>query len=434
MKAYIMLRIPAIKCSQTTKANTYQTAMRINELVAFLLGGADPRSQNWKNLNSDVRAMYEKLQRTTSKSRRDSMVKYYKRRMAPGASWIGAVPPLVVGMRMAQPFVVSAPDESDTVGYLKVQTHFDKANVLLDGLGRVTGFLDMIDEKGESADWAGEVVLPIMLVTPPDGQAELSHDELGQLFHDMNTLAKPVSQGQAVDLDKSDPYIQVTNRIADLAVIAAQGGVDDRATSISKKGTVWTTKTILLKAVRAASEGPGSHVDHIREEIEDAFMQGAKQEGEILARFEDALEVFIDALPNKTVPTEATLLRKPAWWMAFGLLLHDLHRNYGGERLSNDERERLLRRVAAIDWGLGNPEFHFLGSSVEDKKTGVKPIDDKGREVINQFHGGAKAFYNLAAMIRQKISLKDKVTYGADYGSSLSLNSDGAAQPAVAAE
>src|SRR5215469_4813909 len=113
-----MLRLPAIKCSSTSNASVYQTAMKIHDLVPYLLNGHDPRSQNWKNLPADVRSMYEKLQRKTNASRREAMSKYIERRMAPGAFWIGAVPPIVVGMRMDQPFVAYQDQDDDLGGSL----------------------------------------------------------------------------------------------------------------------------------------------------------------------------------------------------------------------------------------------------------------------------------------------------------------------------
>jgi hypothetical protein len=426
-----MLRLPAIKCSSTASASIYQTAMKLHDLVPYLLNGHDPRSQNWKNLPADIQDMYAKLQRKTNQKRREAMSNYIERRMAPGGYWIGAVPPIVIGMRMEQPFV-STGDE-DTAGFLKVQTRLDRPNILLDGLGRVTGYLDTMNNEGLDIPirtWAGEAVLPIMLVTPLEGK-ELTLDQLGQLFHDMNTLATPVGKGQAVDLDKSDLYIQTTTSVGLLAIIASQGGTDDRAVSIPRSGEVWTTKTVLLKAVRAAAEGPGGHVDHIRDEIADAFLKSPREQAVIIDRFDETLSVFVGALPNGRVPTSGTLLRTATWWTAFGLVLHDLYASYDGKRLGEDTRVAIVRKMASIDWGLGNPDFAFLGTSVEEKGTGKKPVDDQGRPLINRFFGGSKAYYNLAAYIRHVIGLREKVTYGSDYGSSLVFDEQGRVQVAA---
>ena len=418
-----MLRLPAIKCSQSVHAAAFQTAMTVHDLVPYLLNGHDPRSQNWKNLPSDVREMYEKLQRKTSKGRRTEMRNYILRRMAPNSYWIGAIPPIVVGLQLGQTFE-AANEDGDGLGHVRVKTRLDKPNILLDGLGRITGFLDVMYDpelEEETRKWAGEAVIPVMLLTPPKPDASLSLEQLGQVFHDMNVLSTPVGKGQAVDLDRSDLYIQTVNKVGELSIIALNGGCDPRSISISAKSGAWTTKTVLLKAVRAAAEGPGSHVDHIRDQLETPFLSGPKQMLTVIERFEDGLTTMLEAVDGGKVPHENTVLRTATWWVAFGLILHDLHRAYDGATVSQEKREVLLRRIGAIDWGLGNPDFAFLGSSVEDKATGKKPTDSMGREMINRFFGGSKAYYNLAAYVRDKIGLRDAVPYGTDYGASLNL-------------
>ena len=267
-----------------------------------------------------------------------------------------------------------------------------------------------------------------MLVTPVGGEGELSLEQLGQIFHDMNVLSTPVGKGQAVDLDRSDLYIQTANEVAKLPVIKAHGGCDTRAMSISKKSGVWTTKTILLKSVRAAAEGPGSHVDHIRDTLPDPFLKDKQRMSEIVDRFEHALTVITD---HTDVPREHTLMRTATWWVAIGLILHDLHQNYEEGRISPERQDAFLAKIAKIDWSLGNPEFSFLGQTAEEKD-GSTPVDGQGRPVINRFFGGSKAYYNLAALIRRMIGLRETVpSYGSDYGASLKFKADGTA---IAAE
>lgn len=413
------LKLPAIRCSQTTRADVYQTALNVHDLVPYLLNGYDPRSFNWKQLPSRVQSMYEKLQRKTSPSRRTAMRSYILRRMSPDSYWIGAIPPIVVGMQLPQKFEPSSDDE--LMGQLRITTRLNCPNILLDGLGRITGFLDiMYDETlpQKIREWAGEAVIPVMIVSPK-GSNELSLEEIGQLFHDMNVLTVPVSRGQAVDLDQSDLYIRVVNEIGKLPVLIDNGGCDPRGVQISKKSGVWTTKTVLLKVVRAAAEGPGAHVDHIRDEINDAFLVGTPQIDEIIERFDTVLTKFVEALESKAVPKEDTLLRTATWWVAFGLLLHDLYAGYDGATLTPEKQQTLIRRMAQIDWGFGNPDFYFLGESVVEKSTGRKPTDAHGREIVNRFYGGSKAYYNLAAYIRAAIGLRDTVKYGEDYGTTV---------------
>ncbi len=422
-----MLKLPVIRCDSTTRAAIYQTGVTLHDIVPYLLTGHDPRSSNWSSLPPVVQNLYLKLQRKTTKARRDDAKAYVVNRMSPRAKWIGAFPSLVIGMPLSQEFKSYGDEDFENMGVLKVRNDLKRPNVVLDGLGRLTAYLDTLeDDDVDLTDWASEVMVPVTIIAGVNGNT-LSEDEMGQLFHDLNTLQVPVSKGQAIDLDRSDNYVIVTNDVGSLDVVTQYGGMDNRAVSIGKNSDVWTTKTILLKAVRAAAEGPGGHVDHVRDKVQNAFLT-PETSSDLIARFEESLVTFVDALGG--VPETDTTLRTAAWWVAFGLILHDLYRSYEGAEISDQHRERLLRRMASIDWGLGNPEFAFLGTCVaeKDRKTGAfkpKPVDEQGREVINRFYGGSKAYYNLAAFVRQKIALRDVVPYGNDYGTSVSFDNDG---------
>lgn len=429
-----MLRIPAIHCvTATAGAEVYQSGLKAAEAVPFLLGGHDPRSQNWKNLPQSLRSIYEVLQRKTAKSRREAVKRYARNRMAPGATWIGGFPSLVVGMPLPQTFE-GLTDDTPKAGVLRVSLSTKTPNILLDGLGRLTGVLDLMDDETQPdniRDWAANTVIPLTIFAAKAGET-LTYEELGQLFHDFNALSTPVAKGQAVDLDKSDLYIRAATEVGRLEIIADHGGSDERAVSIPKSGKVWTTKTVLLKAVRAAADGPGSHVDHIRDTIEDAYLDSPDAQLELVNRFDNALTVFVAELPGAEVPEPPTLLRSATWWVAFGLVLHDLYgRRYDGARVSAEAAERMIRRLAKVDWSLGNPDFSFLGTSVEEKATGKRPVDDQGRPAINRFYGGSKAYYNLAAFMRNRIGLHEIVDYGDDYGASIAIGDNGAV---VAAE
>jgi len=420
-----MLKLPVIRCNSTTRAALYQTGVDLHSVVPYLLTGHDPRSNNWANLPPVVQNLYLKLQRKTTKARREDAKAYVANRMSPRSKWIGAFPALVIGMPLSQEFKSNGDEDFENMGVLKVRNDLKRPNVVLDGLGRLTALLDTVDDQ-ELGEWVSNVTVPVTIIAGINGNI-LSEEEMGQLFHDLNTLQVPVSKGQAIDLDRSDLYVIATNEVGALDVIAQFGGMDHRAVSIGKNSDVWTTKTILLKAVRAAAEGPGGHVDHVRDKIANAWLT-PESTPELVHRFDEGLVTFVDAVGG--VPETDTMLRTAAWWVAFGLVLNDLYRMYDGSTFSDQQRERFLRRMASIDWGLGNPEFAFLGMSVQekDRKTGAfkpKPIDEQGREVINRFYGGSKAYYNLAAFIRRKIDLRATVEYGADYGASVTFDDEG---------
>lgn len=431
-----MLRLPVTRCEANKKLAYYQTGVPVIDIVPYILGGNDPRSANWSRLPAPVMRLYEKLQRKTVKSRREEVERYVVGRMSPKAMWVGAFPPIVIGVPPSQDFKLhDDQDNYEGVGLLKLRNDLMRPNAVIDGLGRLTGLLEISQDENVDPsirEWASKFRVPLMLITGNEGNT-LTEDELGQLFYDFNVLGTPVSKGHAIDLDLSDDYITVAGKIGELKVIKAHGGMDDRATSISKGR--WTAKAVLLKAVRAAAEGPGAHVDHVRDSIANPWMSSAGRKQEVVDRFDIALTAIAEGQAGPL--PEHTLLKTAVWWVAMGLLINDLYRTYDGGQISEEAREAYLKRLAAIDWSLGNPEFSFLGEPVADKdrKTGaLKPIptDSEGRQVITRFHGGSKAYFNLAAFLRRKIGLYSKVSYGDDYGVSVHFDDDGkATEPSI---
>lgn len=424
-----MLRLPVTRCEANKKLAYYQTGVPVIDIVPFILGGNDPRSTNWSRLPAPVMRLYEKLQRKTVKSRREEVERYIVGRMSPQAMWIGAFPPIVIGVPPSQDFKLhDDQDNYEGVGLLKLRNDGMRPNAVIDGLGRLTGLLEISQDPDIDPairQWATQFRVPVLLITGNEGHT-LTEDELGQLFYDFNVLGTPVSKGHAIDLDLSDQYITVAGHVGSLKVIKVHGGMDDRATTISKGR--WTAKAVLLKAVRAAAEGPGAHVDHVRDNISDPWMNSPARQQEIVDRFDIALTAITEG-DGGTIP-ENSLLKTAVWWVALGLLIHDLYDTYNGGQITEEARELYLRRLAAIDWSLGNPEFSFLGAPVpeRDRKTGeLKPIptDSEGRPIITRFHGGSKAYFNLAAFLRRKIGLFTAVQYGDDYGVSIHFNDDG---------
>jgi hypothetical protein len=164
--------------------------------------------------------------------------------------------------------------------------------------------------------------------------------------------------------------------------------------------------------------------------LPEPWLKSTDEQVELVDRFNESLSTFVDGLPENAIPKDTTLLRTGTWWVAFGLLLHDLYAAHNGATIMDEQREVFLRRLASVDWGLGNPELFFLGKSVQekDRKTGdfqPVPVDESGRKVINRFHGGSKSYYNLAAFMRRKIKLADIINVGLDYGTSVQFDADG---------
>ena len=89
--------------------------------------------------------------------------------------------------------------------------------ILIDGLARVTGAMDLADDhQGDNLD---SFLFPVTIYVPAPGTKQLSWQEMGQLFHDFNFRVQPVSIKHAIALDTSDIYIALARRLAECPFI-----------------------------------------------------------------------------------------------------------------------------------------------------------------------------------------------------------------------
>jgi len=107
--------------------------------------GHDPRSKHWKRLPDEQRKIYEFLQRKTDKNRRDGVAGYIEERFGENQIAIGAFPAISIAFQQPADFVPSA--ENSAVGILNVDIAPNNVRILIDGLARATGALDLADEQ-----------------------------------------------------------------------------------------------------------------------------------------------------------------------------------------------------------------------------------------------------------------------------------------------
>ena len=74
---------------------TFQTQVRPEQIINLL--GHDPRHDNWKKLPADLKQLYEKVQRKTTKNRRESVEGYLEDRLVTFQT-PGGFPSLCIGM------------------------------------------------------------------------------------------------------------------------------------------------------------------------------------------------------------------------------------------------------------------------------------------------------------------------------------------------
>jgi hypothetical protein len=219
-------------------------------------------------------------------------------------------------------------------------------------------------------------------------------------------------------LDHSDPYVLLANELAVAPVFANHGGLDHRSQSLKKGSDKIATKISIVKFLRAALEGPGSHVDHYTDQLDKPNLTLSTMEAK-----KAEVETFLDQLTN----TMGSAFYDPAGihltspgWIALGLVYYDIFVALAA-KLGHEGQATMIKRIGLIDWSTSNPEFFkFLGQQALEKD-GSPSLDAKGRPVIKS-HGGSKAFYNLAAYIRYKIGL-DKLLDGEQYGAPVDFKS-----------
>jgi hypothetical protein len=411
------------------KLLTYQTQVKPAEIGNLL--GHDPRSKYWQRLPEDLREMYKKLQRKTVKGRRIGTKRYIEERIAPGAFVLGAFPAIAIGTVSPLRFVHYADKYPGIgiprgVGELEFDLSAVSPRVLLDGMARVAGALDLLDET-KSAQSPNETKsaiansfwFPVTIYAPTERLGRVTVEELGQLFHDFNFLAEPVSKAHALDLDQSNIYLQLVNALARAPVIGGNGGIEHRAASLGKKSTALVAKQVLLRFVLGAIDGPAA-----QERLRDSGIDGALTRAN-LASMHDQIEDYLTEIANRMGERfkdhELLHLTAPGW-NALGVVFHDINFTLAG-KLSAEQRSALFDGIAGIDWSRWNQDFiGYLGevaveSGGQEVKRGrgrAQPIDPStlteivdagGRKKLGAIYGGRQATTRLIQYTRLKSGL-----------------------------
>lgn len=384
---------------------TYSTQVAPGDIINLL--GHDPRGKNWGRLPIELREIYQYLQRKTSKDRRESIAGYIDERFGTDPLTIGAFPAISIALSNPAEFV---PYDSEgkripqAVGELMVDLSVNTKRILIDGLGRVTGALDLIDEGRLEA--VANFLFPVTIFAPlPDSKHELSWRQLGQLFHDFNYRVHPVSRQHAIALDASDLYIVLANKLGDAWFIKEHGGVAVRAASLGKKSTELVVQSVLVRAVRGACEGRQFQESNL------AHLENGNLNRDTMLTVKSSLEDFFGGLAGRMgdrwAEHNSIHLAAPGW-QALGVVHHDLvYRLNMGEA----DRNRVLDRIAAIDWSRFNADWIQAGLGVAeiDKATGEPIKDGKGRTKIALTGAGRSNVQRVLDYVRAKAGYADRI-------------------------
>jgi hypothetical protein len=313
---------------------------------------------------------------------------------------IGAFPAISIGMLNVPTFHSYSEygnnQISDDIGYLEFDLSASSVRVLLDGLARVTGALNLIDE--DSQDIVRCFTFPVTIYAPTEKTGKLTVYQLGQIFHDFNFLATPVSKSLAISMDQTDLYVTLSREIAESPVILTRGGMQEKATKLSKKSTAFVAQQNLLKFVRGACEGYQFQKSTRKTKQGNAYLTGDSFE-----QLKSSIEYFLERLSilmGENFNNRDYIHRTSPGWCALGLIFHD----WGvllEDKLSEMERDEILEAIANIDWSPYNPTWDGMLGNME--------LDETGRKKLTSRSGGGAATTNLAKYIRDKTGLTEKL-------------------------
>jgi DGQHR domain-containing protein len=337
--------VPCVQGKFGKQLATYSTqipALRIKTVL-----GHDPRSRNWKNLPDATRKIYEQIQRPTTKGRRDAVADYIETRAAHNE--IAAFPAISIGITHPCKFV---PYETEgAIGILHLNE--DSEVILLDGLGRYTGLMELAEEEGpEGLALVQEIMVPVTFYLPAPARNPFTVTDLGQLFMDFNFRVNPVPARIAIALDQADPYIRLANRLSKEPFIKDNGGMEFKAASLGKRSTAIVTQAVLVRTVRGACEGRDFQESNLAR-VPSPNLNDKTYIDEL-----GSIASFFEAIANRMGRARwnnrDSLHLSSAGWQALGVIHYDVKHRLS---LPPVQEDGIIDVLAAIDWGRSNKEW-----------------------------------------------------------------------------
>ncbi|WP_181165735.1 MULTISPECIES: DNA sulfur modification protein DndB [unclassified Mesorhizobium] len=351
----LTIRIAAVQGAYGHRLATYATQISPRSLEAFL--GHDPRSRFWKKLDPELEQIYVQLQRTTTSDRLRAIQAYIRKRFSQLAVILGAFPAISVAVKRHLRFDPFNESGVEGAGTLHLDMSKSNGRIVLDGLARVSGVIELvelandealsIDERRALNELIDQFTLPLVIFAPRQADKPLDLKELRQLFADFNFKQTSISPTMAMNYDSSDIYVEATRRLADRAVIKSNGGMETKAASLGAKSTALVVLQHLVRFVRGAAEGDAfteakTNVDKAegqRRLSEDSIDEFVTQANRFLSGMTEMMgaERFSD--------TKNSIHLTGPGWGALGTIFHDLD-----VTLEVDDIAAMGRRLGELDW------------------------------------------------------------------------------------
>jgi DGQHR domain-containing protein len=371
----LTVRIAAVQGAYGLRLATYATQVSPRSLEAFL--GHDPRSRYWKRLDPELEAIYSQLQRTTTPDRLRSIQSYIRKRFSNLAVVCGAFPAISVAVTRPLRFQPYEGNDLAGAGTLHLDMSKSNARVVLDGLARTSGVIELVElanderltdeERQALSRLLDEFTLPVVIFAPRENDKSLTIVELRQLFADFNFKQASISPSLAISMDSSDIHISATKRLGDAKVIKENGGVEVGRASLGSKSKALVVQQNLLRFVRAAAEGDRfveakTNVEKVEPRLTEENI------GEFVTKAVRFLETMADVMgQQRFTDTKNSIHLSGPGWSALGVVFYDLD-----VTLQIPDLESMAREAGKIDWQRDAP---FWADAMREKEVrGVKTL------------------------------------------------------------
>lgn len=378
---------------------TYAT--QINPLDITIVLGHDPRSDRRRFLNDKkLVELYNYMQRKTTGSRREAIKNYIEDRLFPDSDLVGGFPAICIAVQYPVEFENIDVNFPGVVN-MSIDTGVHNKRVALDGLGRISGVLALVDlalggelgpDEAQALQKALEQIsIPCVFYSPRPGQHPLTQEEIGQLFHDFNYKVAQVSQKDAIALDQSDPYIRATYFLAKEVENIRRYGMETKAASLGSKSTAIVVQPVFLRFIRAALEG-----ERVAEGARNITLSGGVltrgNAQQVLGSLAEFLDTFADEMGDDWYQRESVHLSS-AGWQALGVIYHDI--TFDMKEVDRLAFARALARK--IDWKRNAK----IWSALVTEKT-----NKSGETVLSFLGAGASTRRDIISILRREMGIK----------------------------
>ncbi len=216
-------------------------------------------SLSMRALPEELAVLYKDVQRVTTVSRCDAFEDYYSNHLLGRVDVAGCIPTITIALSK-RPLIRQFDDRLDVIEF-DPQTAFAS-----DGLGRLNTFMRTIGGyeptiRGVSQPNQGRIQrrkmlrslvsqLEVSVKIVFGNERDLSKEDIGQLFSDINFTQTKVQPRHAMRLNSTDPIINWARDMAKMPVIKNNGGMNENKNFVSKKAPHITTLSIMTRYCR----------------------------------------------------------------------------------------------------------------------------------------------------------------------------------------